>query len=278
MRIEKFLSDIEEFLGEVETAEYLLFQYELLKKLWSFIAGEDRPSPPKRTKSRSNATSRNSQRTRLPRNCVGLPIRLGHWDLKERECICRYRLLTSKEVIYLANITAIDYNRQRSIPCIEEIRQYLRSRQDNSEVIPISVELEQRLLDVEAEGIRSQYDGLHSRHRSAIPRILDGIYNTINICHFYMITPELVRCYVLRRGNTVTEAAARTDIHIARNLIKAEVISFEDFLSYEADYLKLEMDGKIHSEGRRYVVNDGDILRYVYHAAVANHNLSADDS
>lgn len=266
-------------MEEVETAEYLLFQYELLKKLWGFVAGEERPPPPRRPKSRGNNTSssRHAQRTRLPRNCIGLPIRLGHWDLKEREAICKYKLITSKETVYLANITAIDYNRQRVIPCIEEIKQYLQSRHDHSEVVSLSIELEKRLLDVEAEGTLSQYTGLHSRHQSAIPRILDSIYNTINICHFYTIKPELIQCFILRRGNTVTDAAARTDIHIARNLIKAEVTSYEDFLAYEADYLKLEMDGKIHSEGRRYVVNDGDIIRYVYHAASAvTHDLMTD--
>lgn len=90
IRVENLLLEIEVFVNEVITAEYLQFQYGLLLRLWQFIAGEPRPLPPKRTASRKNAHS--LYRTRLPRYCKGQLVRLGTWDGRDREAIAAYKV------------------------------------------------------------------------------------------------------------------------------------------------------------------------------------------
>lgn len=92
IRVENLLLEIEVFVNEVITAEYLQFQYSLLLRLWEWIAGEPRPIPPKRPASRKNAHS--FYRTRLPRYCKGQLVRLGTWDGRDREAIATYKVST----------------------------------------------------------------------------------------------------------------------------------------------------------------------------------------
>jgi ribosome-binding ATPase len=168
-------------------------------------------------------------------------------------------------MVYIANITELDYLRKSQLACVEELRAYLQTRNDESEFLELSLAFEQKLYDLEKQGLLTEYFALHGDHLSAIPTLYDKIYTGLRILHYYSITNEEVKKWALRKGNTVVDAASRKDMNIAQYFIRAEVIAFDDFQAYEADTLKLNMDGRIKTEGRRYVVNDGDILDYLHH-------------
>lgn len=168
-------------------------------------------------------------------------------------------------MVYVANITALDFNRRRKLPCTDQLQALLTDRHDPSALVMVSIELEQRLVDEDEAGTLADYFAINGTHRSGIPALLEAVHNGLKAIHYYTAAEDEVKCQLLRRGATVIEAAAKKNALIARSFIRADVITFEDFLLYGGDRLQLSMDGRVHAEGRRYVVNDGDMLEFLHH-------------
>lgn len=178
------------------------------------------------------------------------------------------QLLTTKEMVYVTNMTDLDYNRRerRIFPIFDTITTYLRERRDPSCVVPLSIAFEQRLFDVDQqEGQLAEYLAINGTHKSGLPNLLENVYATLKVIHYYTVNEDVIQCWVLRRGMSIVDAAAKKDVNIARYFIRGDVIPYDEYTTYEGDRLKLQMDGKIAAEGRRYVVNDGDILEYLHH-------------
>jgi hypothetical protein len=170
-------------------------------------------------------------------------------------------------MVYVANITALDYNRRerRVSPVIDELTDFLRDRRDPSAVVPLSIDFEQRLCDAERDHQLEEYLTINGTHTSGLPTLLEQVYSSLKAIHYYTVSEEVVQSWVLRRGMSVVDAASKKDVNIARYFIRADVIPYDEYTAYDGDRLKLQMDGKVAAEGRRYVVNDGDILEYLHH-------------
>jgi ribosome-binding ATPase YchF (GTP1/OBG family) len=100
------------------------------------------------------------------------------------------------------------------------------------------------------------------RHISCISKIYSEIRNLLSIIHFYTITEDEIQCWMLRYGSSIIDAAIKIDVQLAREFLRSEVISYEDWLELEGNRMKLNVERKIRNEGRKYLVNDGDILAF----------------
>jgi len=182
-------------------------------------------------------------------------------------------------MIYLYNTTAIDINRHLTIFPITytAIQTMLNKRNDYAKLYMISCELETRLLAADQVNALSAYLAINATHCSSIPAILQSIYQTLSVIHFYVITQNdaqetsvmqdsvdraEIKVYLLRQGKSVVEACALVDINMARNFLRADVVAFEDYQKFQGDYLKLAMESKLRNEGRKYLINDGDIVQF----------------
>eukprot|EP01039_Chlorochromonas_danica_P010346 gene10344-11454_t len=265
-RVETVLSELESVLAAAPMSEALTYQQETLVKFWEFLAGTKRPTPlpPRR---RKGMKTMSINRVTLPELCQGLPIRLGHWDNQQREILQFCNLLTAKQVIVLQNLSAIDYLSHR-LPCGGEVIQpFLSSRGDDSPVLPISLDLEQRLSRLAATaGQLEVYQAVNGSdlHHSALPALLEEVYRTLHLVRWYTVSDEKIRLWLSRHGTTAVEASSLQHVTIARYFLRAEVISFDDYKEFEGDRVKLALEGKIHSQGRKYVFNDGDIVTFSY--------------
>ncbi|RYG66589.1 hypothetical protein EON64_09425 [archaeon] len=214
-RVEAALGEVELSLAYFPATELLTQQHESLLKLWEFLAGAPRPSPLPPSK-KKGAKGLSTLRVRIPERCTGLPLRLGTWDSAQRELIQFLRLLTSKEAILLANISSVDFVRARTLPCVAAIQQFLGERRDLLQLLPVSVELEQRLRDQELGGTLTHYLALHPTHLSAVPGLVREALRTLQLLRWYSVSDRRIRTLVVRRNTTVAEAANQIDVHIAR--------------------------------------------------------------
>lgn len=174
------------------------------------------------------------------------------------------------------NITAVGFNRNRDLPAASHVKDFLVSRSDDSFVRQLSIEHEQRLYDMKISGKLAQYYAVNTTHKSGIAELITDVYHTLRAIHFYTISDLLVKCFTVRQGCTIVDAASRMDINISRNLIRGDVVAFDDFYRYKADKLKLLMDAKLRGEGKRYILNDGDILEFHYHQFNVKYDFEED--
>eukprot|EP01038_Epipyxis_sp_PR26KG_P006277 gene6277-8644_t len=263
-KVEQSIMEIEEILFSSEGGEFIQFQHMTLVKAWSVLAGDNRPTPD-RTFSKKSAAKNRSKKPKIPAKCYGIALRFAKWDHQEALILNSYDFISAKEVVYCANITSREYLMGMN----SSNHQYLASIKDaidmqgGGELIPISIEFEQSLLDIERENGLDEYFQANPTHRSCIPIITQELYRSLEIIHFYICNETEVKCYCLKQGSTLSEAASKVDENIARSLLRGDVISYDDFFAYKGDREVLHRESKIKSETKKYFVNDGDILEFI---------------
>lgn len=177
-------------------------------------------------------------------------------ELEEEELAIykQMQLLTSKPVIYVANVSMED-PRPASLADVEEI-----ARDDDELVLPVSVQIEEEIaaLDEEDKELFLEELGLEA---SGLDRLIRASYSLLNLISFITIGPREVRAWTIIKGTKASKAAGKIHTDMERGFIRAETIAYEE-LSEIASMVKAKEMGAVRLEGRDYIVQDGDVILF----------------
>lgn len=167
-------------------------------------------------------------------------------------------LLTAKPVIYCANVdeaAVADGNAH-----VQEVRALAEERQAGFACICAKLEEELQGLpdDEQAEMLHS-----YGITESGLARIIHTGYATLGLCSYFTAGPDEVRAWTIRQGWKAPQAAGVIHTDFERGFIRAEVISFEDYMSHENE-AACRADGVLRVEGKDYVVRDGDVMHFLF--------------
>jgi obg-like ATPase 1 len=183
-------------------------------------------------------------------------IRHHSWSNAEIEILNRHLFLTAKPVVYLVNLSERDYIRKKN-KWLLPIKEYA----GEDPVIPFSAALEARLVDLELNDGREaveKYLEQQNMH-SALPKIIRGGYQALNLINFFTVGADEVRSWTIRRGTLAPQAAGTIHTDFERGFICAEVMHYDD-LQEAGTESALKAAGKYRQQGKTYEVQDGDIL------------------
>ncbi|MGL4348263.1 MAG: redox-regulated ATPase YchF [Chlamydiales bacterium] len=189
----------------------------------------------------------------------GHPIRTGSWTRDQLRYLAQFSFLTSKKMIYLANVSEGDIPEMDNAH-VQELK--VHAQQENAIVLPICAKLEEELASL-SESEAKEY--LHSLNlkESALENLIRIAFQELGLITFLTTGVEETRAWTIRKGTAVAQAAGKIHSDLEKGFIRAEVLSFEDFVTYKGKTHAKEQ-GKVRLEGKEYVVNDGDII-VVYH-------------
>jgi hypothetical protein len=181
----------------------------------------------------------------------GVPL-----EEEERGYLKEVQLLTIKPTFYVANISE------------EELRSnggHLRSIQtlaaeEGTEVVPIIGDIESELVLLEEEERKEFLEDL-GLQRSGLERMIEAGYRLLDLITFYTTVGPELRAWTIPRGTTAPKAAGKVHSDMERGFIRAEILSFEDFLKTQS-LSKAKEGGLIRLEGRDYVIQDGEIVLF----------------
>ena len=182
-------------------------------------------------------------------------------DNQEQVITKQFYLLTAKKTIYVANVSEKDLNDNKYT---EELLEFLSNRKTNNVKIPIII-----CASVEAEistfSKDEKMDFLHSINctESGLDKIARAGYSALGLITFFTVGPKETRAWQLKNGSTAPEAAGEIHTDFQRGFIKAETISYDDYIKYGSEE-KIKEAGKIRTEGKDYVVKDGDIFNFKF--------------
>lgn len=167
-------------------------------------------------------------------------------------------LLTAKPVIYCANVdeaAVADGNAH-----VQEVRALADERQAGFACICAKLEEELQGLpdDEQAEMLHS-----YGITESGLVRIIHTGYATLGLCSYFTAGPDEVRAWTIRQGWKAPQAAGVIHTDFERGFIRAEVISFEDYMNHENE-AACRADGVLRVEGKDYVVRDGDVMHFLF--------------
>jgi hypothetical protein len=169
------------------------------------------------------------------------------------------QLLTAKPVIYCCNVdeaSVVNGNKY-----VEEIRKAVAG--ENAEVVIISAAIEADIAVMETEEEREMFLAELGLKESGLNRLIQAAYHLLNLQTFFTAGKKEVRAWTIHKGDKAPQAAGVIHSDFERGFIRAEVIAYNDFVQYKSE-AACRAAGKLRSEGKEYVVQDGDIMHFLF--------------
>ncbi|MEL6539711.1 MAG: redox-regulated ATPase YchF [Bacteroidota bacterium] len=175
----------------------------------------------------------------------------------QRPLVQSWQLLTLKPVLYVANVDE-DTLAQGTNPHVAQLREEIKD--ENAEMVLVSAALEIQMATLtpdEQQLFLADY-GLQS---SGLKQLIQASYKLLHLITYFTAGPREVRAWTTPQGTKAPQAAGVIHSDFERGFIKAEVIKLADYLRYKTE-LACQEAGKVHIEGKNYVVADGDIVHF----------------
>lgn len=187
----------------------------------------------------------------------GQPARLAHLTSEEFAAIAHLQLLTLKPVIYAANVAETDLATGNQ--WVEQVRDL--AKQEQAEVVVVSAQVESELVDLSAteradflESLGVQEGGLKS--------LIRATYQLLGLRTYFTVGPKEARAWTINAGMTAPQAAGVIHSDFERGFIRAETVSLADLIQTGSMKAAKEK-GLVRSEGKEYVVQEGDVILFL---------------
>ncbi|WP_027634298.1 redox-regulated ATPase YchF [Clostridium hydrogeniformans] len=190
---------------------------------------------------------------------AGKPVRTLEATEDEKEFIDSLFLITSKSVLYVANISEDDLmegNLENEY--VKKVQEYAAA--ENSEVVIISAKIEEELStldDEEKMAMLSEY-GLEE---TGLDKLVRKSYKLLGLMSFLTAGVQEVRAWTIEQGTKAPQAAGKIHSDIERGFIRAEIVSYNDLVECGSEAAAKEK-GCYRLEGKEYIMKDGDVVQF----------------
>lgn len=178
----------------------------------------------------------------------------------ESQMLKSFFLLTSKPVIYAANISENDVANYDDNTFVNMVKQ--EAKKENAEVVVLSAKIEDEISKLGAEEKQMFYDDLGIK-QSGLDKLITASYKLLGLISFLTAGEKEVRAWTIKNGTKAPQAAGKIHSDFERGFIKAEVCDYKDLLEL-GGYVKAKEKGKVRMEGKDYVVQDGDVMLFKF--------------
>lgn len=185
-----------------------------------------------------------------------IPARKLEYSKDDLKMIKAFNLLTMKPIIYVANIREDEIGTDNEY--VKKVKEY--ATKDNAEVIVLCAKIEEELSAFEGEEKEVFLEEL-GIGESGLDKLIKASYHLLGLQTYFTAGPKEVRAWTFKKGMKAPECAGIIHSDFERGFIRAEVISFEDYKKYNGEKGAKEA-GKLRSEGRDYVMQDGDVCLF----------------
>ncbi|MGK7312541.1 MAG: redox-regulated ATPase YchF [Candidatus Longimicrobiales bacterium M2_2A_002] len=179
----------------------------------------------------------------------------------EARWIRGYQLLTEKPELYVANVTEGEFlGDPDQSAYVQALKEAIERDHEPAEVVELAAQLEAELLALEQDERRQYLDEL-GLEEPGLYRLIRAGYRLLGLISFFTTGEKQSRAWTIRRGSTAPEAAGEIHTDFQRGFIRAETIAWEDFEAVGSEKAARDQ-GLIRSEGKDYVVEDGDVILF----------------
>ena len=167
-------------------------------------------------------------------------------------------LLTAKPILYAANVNEDDAATGNEM--VDAVRDF--AAKEGSEVFVICAEIENEIAQLNADEAAEFLESL-GLNESGLDRLVAASYKLLGLISFLTTGEKETRAWTIKNGTKAPQAAGKIHSDFERGFIRAEVVSYDDFVTC-GNYAQAREAGKIRLEGKEYVVKDGDIIEFLF--------------
>ncbi len=178
---------------------------------------------------------------------------------EERELLQPLSLLTVKPVLYAANVTDAELTGEEG-PHLKALRAAIAASSEEAEVVPFSAKIEAELAELPPED-RGEFLASLGLESAGLDRLIQAGYHLLGLQTYFTAGEQEVRAWTIHRGDTAPVAAGVIHTDFERGFILAETVSTDDFVAL-GGWKAAKEKGVVRSEGKEYVVKDGDVLLF----------------
>ena len=186
----------------------------------------------------------------------GKPARNYPATDEEKEILKTLFLLTSKPVIYAANVSEDDVATENDY--VMQVKEYAKA--EGSEVIVLSAKLEEDLADM-SDDEKAIFFAELGIDKSGLDKLVTACYKLLNLISYLTAGEKETRAWTIVKGTKAPQAAGKIHSDFERGFIRAEVVDYQTLLDCKG-YAGAKEKGKIRSEGKDYVMQDNDVVTF----------------
>jgi hypothetical protein len=189
---------------------------------------------------------------------AGKPARLVKVDAEDTKAWRMMQLLTSKPVLYVCNVSEDEAATGNALSArVAE----MAAAQGNSHVV-ISAKIEEEISQLDPEEAEMFLSEL-GLEEAGLDRLIRAGYELLHLETYFTVGPKEARAWTIRQGTSAPQAAGVIHGDFERGFIRAETIAYDDFIASNGEQGAKEA-GKMRAEGKSYVVQDGDVLHFLF--------------
>ncbi|MBM7716818.1 redox-regulated ATPase YchF [Siminovitchia sp. FSL H7-0308] len=186
------------------------------------------------------------------------PARALDFTEDQAKVVKQFHLLTSKPVLYVANVGEEDVANPSDNEYVRKVMDYAEN--DNAEVIVISAKIEEEIavLDDEEKAMFLEELGIKE---SGLDQLIRAAYDLLGLATYFTAGEKEVRAWTFKKGMKAPQCAGIIHTDFEKGFIRAETVSYEDLLAAGSMTAAREA-GKVRLEGKEYLVQDGDVIHF----------------
>lgn len=180
-------------------------------------------------------------------------------DEDELNWLKEYNLLTCKPVIFAANVTEDDLADDGATnEYVKKVREY--AKEDGSEVFVICAQIEQEIAELDDDEKKMFLEDLGLKE-SGLDKLIAASYKLLGLISYLTAGPTETRAWTITKGTKAPQAAGKIHSDFERGFIRAEIVSYDNLVEL-GSYNAAKEKGLVRSEGKEYVVQDGDVVLF----------------
>ena len=193
----------------------------------------------------------------LPHLNEGKPVRSFGLDKEELALLRPLFLLTAKPAMYVANVSEDGFTDNPHFDRLKAL-----AEQENAPIVAICAAIESDIAELEDDE-KAEFLAEMGMEEAGLNRLIRAGYDLLGLQTYFTAGVKEVRAWTIHKGDTAPQAAGVIHTDFERGFIRAQVIAYDDFIALGGE-AKAKEAGKMRAEGKEYIVQDGDVIHFLF--------------
>jgi len=193
----------------------------------------------------------------MPHLNEGQPVRTMGLDKEEMAIIYPLHLITAKPAMFVANVSDTGFTDN---PLLDQLTEF--ANKQNAPIVAICASIESEIAEMD-DADKADFLGDMGMDEPGLDRLIRAAFKLLGLQTYFTAGVKEVRAWTVAIGATAPQAAGVIHTDFERGFIRAQTISYDDFLTYKGESGAKEA-GKMRAEGKEYIVKDGDVLNFLF--------------
>jgi len=193
----------------------------------------------------------------MPHLNEGQPVRTMGLDKEEMAIIYPLHLITAKPAMFVANVSDTGFTNN---PLLDQLTEF--ANKQNAPIVAICAAIESEIAEMD-DADKADFLADMGMDEPGLDRLIRAAFKLLGLQTYFTAGVKEVRAWTVPIGATAPQAAGVIHTDFERGFIRAQTISYDDFLTYKGESGAKEA-GKMRAEGKEYIVKDGDVLNFLF--------------